>query len=148
MSEHKQVGGTHYTDMKIMPWEALEAWMTPDEIRGYFKGEVMVYLARERAKGGDLDIRKAHQTLTRLVEYIDRGGERVGGLTPPVTPTDFDPLCEGAWRQYRPDQVIDLGREIHVLYSLKSMVYVSCTDASYVKWDGVKYWRYADEVER
>lgn len=65
----KQVGGSHYKDMAIQPWEALEAWMTPEEYRGYHKGVAIGYLAREQKKGGDEDIRKAIHHLERLVEF-------------------------------------------------------------------------------
>lgn len=67
----RQVGGTHYRDMAVTPWDALEAWLTPEELRGYHKGTVIAYLARERAKGGDQDIGKAHHHLQRLLELIE-----------------------------------------------------------------------------
>lgn len=67
----QQVGGSHYTDMAIQPWEALEAWLTPEEYRGYHKGVAVGYLARERRKGGVEDIKKAIHHLTRLVETLD-----------------------------------------------------------------------------
>lgn len=63
-----QVGGTHYRDMDIQPWEAMEAWLTPEEYRGYHKGVVIAYLARERDKGGMQDIKKATHHLQRLIE--------------------------------------------------------------------------------
>jgi hypothetical protein len=36
-AKETQVGGSHYKDMPIQPWDALEAWMTLDEIRGIIK---------------------------------------------------------------------------------------------------------------
>jgi hypothetical protein len=66
-----QIGGTHYVDMEIQPWEAMEAWMTPDEFRGFLKGNVLKYLARERKKGRHDDLRKAHHYLTKLIEMGD-----------------------------------------------------------------------------
>jgi len=47
-----QVGGAHYKDMAVQPWEAMEAWLTPEEYRGYHKGVAIAYLARERSKAG------------------------------------------------------------------------------------------------
>lgn len=64
----RQVGGTHYRDMPIAPWDAMEVWLSLEELRGYHKGVVIGYLARERAKGGDEDIAKAAHHLQRLVE--------------------------------------------------------------------------------
>lgn len=66
-----QVGGSHYKDMAIQPWQALEAWLTPEEYRGYHKGVAIAYLARERDKGGLDDIKKAIHHLQRLVEIED-----------------------------------------------------------------------------
>ena len=63
-----QVGGSHYKDMEVQPWQAMEAWLTPEEYRGYHKGAAIGYLARERQKGGLQDIKKAIHHLQRLVE--------------------------------------------------------------------------------
>jgi hypothetical protein len=63
-----QVGGSHYRDMQVQPWQAMEAWLTPEEYRGYHKGVAIGYLARERQKGGLQDIEKAIHHLQRLVE--------------------------------------------------------------------------------
>jgi hypothetical protein len=63
-----QVGGDHYREMAVQPWEAMEAWLTPEEYRGYHKAVAIAYLARERQKGGDEDIKKAIHHLQRLVE--------------------------------------------------------------------------------
>lgn len=65
-----QVGGTHYKEMAIQPWEAMRAWLTPEEYRGYHKGTVLAYLARERSKGGDQDIAKAAHHLQELTEFL------------------------------------------------------------------------------
>ena len=65
-----QVGGSHYKDMAIQPWQAMEAWLTPEEYRGYHKGVAIAYLARERDKGGLDDIKKTIHHLQRLVEMV------------------------------------------------------------------------------
>ena len=65
-----QVGGSHYKDMAIQPWQAMEAWLTAEEYRGYHKGVAIAYLARERDKGGTEDIKKAIHHLQRLVEMV------------------------------------------------------------------------------
>ena len=64
----KQVGGDHYKKMGVQPWEAMEAWLTPEEYRGYHKGTALAYIARERQKGGDDDMQKAIHHLQRLME--------------------------------------------------------------------------------
>lgn len=70
-AKDKQVGGSHYHELGIQPWTAMESWSTLEELRGYHKNTAIAYLARERMKGGDEDIRKAHHHLTRLVEILD-----------------------------------------------------------------------------
>jgi hypothetical protein len=64
-----QEGGDHYKKLgDYQPWEVLKRWLTPEEFRGYMKGTAIAYLARERDKGGMLDIRKAAHTLQGLAE--------------------------------------------------------------------------------
>lgn len=65
-----QISGNHYKKMgAYQPWEVLPNWLTPDELRGFAKGTVIAYLARERDKGGLDDIRKARHTL-QLYEAV------------------------------------------------------------------------------
>ena len=66
-----QEGGNHYKKMgAYQPWEVLHKWLTPDELRGFMKGTVIAYLAREQDKGGDLDIEKAAHTMQIYLELI------------------------------------------------------------------------------
>lgn len=59
-----QIGGAHYKKLgHHQPWEVLATWMTPEELRGYMKGTVIAYLAREQDKGGDTDVAKACHTM-------------------------------------------------------------------------------------
>lgn len=67
-----QEGGDHYRKMgAYQPWEVLAKWMTPDELRGFAKGTVIAYLAREQDKGGRLDIKKAMHTLQIYLELSE-----------------------------------------------------------------------------
>lgn len=89
--DQKQVGGDHYSKLAITPWEALEAWLTPEELRGYFKGEAIVYIAREMSKAGPMDISKARHVLQKL-EEVDKRIEtalavRAAVGAPPVEPS-------------------------------------------------------------
>lgn len=66
---NRQEGGDHYKKLGMyQPWEVLQRWLTPEEFRGYMKGTAIAYLARERSKGGELDIKKATHTLQGLLE--------------------------------------------------------------------------------
>lgn len=71
--DNAQVGGTHYSGMKITPWQFLESCLTPEEMRGYLKGEAIVYLARELQKGGVQDVQKAAHVLQKLIEVYPAG---------------------------------------------------------------------------
>ena len=60
----------HYTSMKIEPWEALEAWLTEDEFRGYMMGNIIKYMARAGKKGPRVqDLSKAQAYLDELLHY-------------------------------------------------------------------------------
>lgn len=56
----------HYTSGKIECIDAIEAALTPEEFRGFCKGNAMKYCFRERLKGGNQDLAKAAWYLARL----------------------------------------------------------------------------------
>lgn len=71
METLKQIGGDHYVSKAIQPWDAMEAWMTPDEFVGFLRGNAIKYLARAGSKGDALeDYRKAQHYLARLIEVM------------------------------------------------------------------------------
>ena len=83
MNETKkiQIGGDHYLDMGLQPWDALEAWQTDNEYIGYQVGSAVSYLARWRRKGGFNDVKKAHHHLSRLIEwYSDNAQKKLDNL--------------------------------------------------------------------
>lgn len=87
--DDQQVGGDHYKKLAITPWEALEAWLTPEEFRGYLKGEAIVYIAREASKAGPVDISKARHVLQRLEEFDrQRYGHTVRAPVEPIVAQD------------------------------------------------------------
>lgn len=61
---------SHYTEGKIECIEYIEDKLTPEEYRGYIKGNVLKYITREKYKNGDEDIRKAKWYLDRLVSRL------------------------------------------------------------------------------
>lgn len=61
---------SHYTEGKIECIEYIEDKLTPEEYRGYIKGNVLKYITREKHKNGDEDIRKAKWYLDRLVSRL------------------------------------------------------------------------------
>jgi len=58
-----QVGGDHYKSLTVQPWDAMESWLTPEEFRGFLKGNAIKYLARK--KNPD-DALKAQHYLLKL----------------------------------------------------------------------------------
>lgn len=49
----------HYTQGGMECIDAIRAALTPEEFRGYCKGNIIKYTWRERLKGGDEDMKKA-----------------------------------------------------------------------------------------
>ena len=60
----RQVGGDHYTKMKIQPVEFIQANNIP-----FMEGSAIKYLARWRDKGGIQDLQKARHFIDMLIEY-------------------------------------------------------------------------------
>lgn len=55
-----------YTHGSVECIDAIESALTPEEFRGFCKGNALKYIWRERWKGGQLDIDKAVDYLGRL----------------------------------------------------------------------------------
>lgn len=67
----RQVAGDHYKSKAIQPWDAMEAWLTPEQFRGFLLGTSVKYLARAGDKGDfKEDIEKAHHYLEKLLETL------------------------------------------------------------------------------
>jgi hypothetical protein len=63
-----QVGGNHYASKEVQPWDAMESWMTPEQFKGFLRGNVIKYVARCDDKGGVQDLQKAAHYLQKLIE--------------------------------------------------------------------------------
>jgi len=70
-AEGRQVGGSHYTNKKVQPWSAMEAWMTAEQFEGFLRGSAIAYLARYPEKGGRQDVEKAQHYIQRLLEHLE-----------------------------------------------------------------------------
>ena len=62
----------HYTSGNVECIDAIRAALTPEEFRGYCKGNVMKYVFRERMKGGDEDLAKARWYLDAVLKEVTR----------------------------------------------------------------------------
>lgn len=68
-ADNTQVGGSHYKDMAIQPWDVMQAVLTPEEFRGFLKGNVLKYSLRAGKKAGaDDDAAKANHYAQKLKE--------------------------------------------------------------------------------
>jgi len=61
-NEH-QVGGTHYAENSIQPWDYIIANQL-----GYLEGNIIKYTTRWRRKGGVDDLRKVIHYAEKLIE--------------------------------------------------------------------------------
>jgi len=58
-----QIGGAHYKDKAIQPWDFIIQNKLP-----YLEGNIVKYISRWREKGGIDDLRKAQHYLSKLIE--------------------------------------------------------------------------------
>lgn len=62
-----QIGGQHYKEMGIQPWDVMEAVLTHEEFVGFLKGNVVKYAMRQGKKDSD-DANKARHYALKLAE--------------------------------------------------------------------------------
>jgi len=62
----KQVGGSHYKEMKIQPWDIIDAHKLD-----FYEGNALKYLLRYKEKNGVEDLKKAIHYIERLIERGD-----------------------------------------------------------------------------
>ena len=67
-ANERQVGGSHYKDMPMQPWDVMEAVLTPEEFRGFLRGNVIKYSMRAGRKEGSDDLEKARHYMQKLKE--------------------------------------------------------------------------------
>lgn len=77
-ADARQVGGSHYKDMPMQPWDVMQAVLTPEEFRGYLKGNVIKYAMRAGRKDGSDDAGKAQHYRQKLAEIDAQEGRRHG----------------------------------------------------------------------
>jgi hypothetical protein len=72
-----QVGGTHYKDMAMQPWQVMEIMLTPAEFIGFLKGNIIKYSMRQgRKAGANDDGMKAVHYSEKLNSFIKEIKER------------------------------------------------------------------------
>ena len=64
-----QVGGEHYKNMQIQPWEVMQSVLTKAEFIGFLKGNIIKYSLRTGKKiGANDDEHKALHYMQKLRE--------------------------------------------------------------------------------
>jgi hypothetical protein len=65
-ADDMQVGGNHYKDKAIQPWDYIIA-----NDLGYLEGNVVKYVSRWKNKNGIEDLKKAQHYLAKLLEVAN-----------------------------------------------------------------------------
>ncbi len=66
-----QINPNHYKQGDIECIDAIEAALTPEEFRGYCKGNIIKYVWRERMKGEAISLAKSRWYLNRLLGKLE-----------------------------------------------------------------------------
>ena len=66
--ENDNINPNHYVFGGIETIEYLKAKLTPEEYRGFLKGNVLKYVSREAEKNGVEDLKKAKWYLDKMIE--------------------------------------------------------------------------------
>jgi len=69
-ADEVQVGGTHYKDMPMQPWEVMASVLSREEFIGFLRGNVIKYAMRAGRKEGSDDANKARHYQQKLNEVL------------------------------------------------------------------------------
>jgi len=66
-----QIGGDHYKNMGVEPWDVVDSWPLEQRI-GYYRGNVLKYTMRMGSKDENLqELNKASHYLKKLIEVLE-----------------------------------------------------------------------------
>ncbi len=66
----RQVGGDHYINMAVEPWDVVDTWPIEQQV-GFYRGNAVKYLLRMGTKGDrDIEAAKAAHYTQKLVEVL------------------------------------------------------------------------------
>jgi hypothetical protein len=67
----KQIGGSHYKDLSVQPWDVVDTWPIDQRI-GYYRGGALKYLMRMGSKDKSVtEISKCIHYMEKLVEVLE-----------------------------------------------------------------------------
>lgn len=90
----------HYNQGPIECIDAMKIVLTPEEFRGYLKGNVFKYLWREKDKNGIEDLRKGREYYDRLMQLFDESEQQ------PVIKQSSTTESPDGWRWLEVGEVI------------------------------------------
>lgn len=64
-----QAGGDHYKSMEVQPWHVMASVLTPEEFRGFLKGNIIKYSMRQGRKDSP-DAEKCQHYMLKLREVL------------------------------------------------------------------------------
>ncbi len=64
----------HYNSLNVQPIELMQATFTPDEMRGFLKGNVIKYALRQGLKEGET-ITKDYEKMMQYTEWLKKFNE-------------------------------------------------------------------------
>jgi hypothetical protein len=71
-----QIGGDHYKNMGVEPWDVVDTWPTEQRI-GYYRGGALKYIMRMGAKDEEpQEIAKGKHYLEKLLEVLNEQQNR------------------------------------------------------------------------
>ena len=79
-ANEEQVGGRHYIEKSIQPWDYIIA-----NKMGYLEGNIIKYVSRYKEKNGVEDLIKAAHYLDKLIEVTRNESKRISEITVSTT---------------------------------------------------------------
>lgn len=71
LDREKQIGGTHYTDMPVQPWDVVDTWPLAQQI-GYYRGNILKYTMRLGNKDAwEQEAQKIQHYAEKLVQVLE-----------------------------------------------------------------------------
>lgn len=75
-ADQRQVGGSHYKNMPIQPWDVMQAVMSKEEFVGFLKGNIIKYSMRAGQKAGASDDGEKAMHYRQKLNEITKGEAR------------------------------------------------------------------------
>lgn len=70
-ADDRQVGGSHYKDMNVQPWDVMTTVLTREEFIGFLKGNIIKYAMRQGRKDSP-DAGKCQHYIQKLTEVLEK----------------------------------------------------------------------------